>query len=182
MIDWNRDGLTDYVAVDHEGFLSFYEAFINNGEKWLRPGVRCFVDEEGNPIRISKLAGRKAGRARIFFADWDNDGDMDIIHNAHGLFGETPALLKKVKHAGWFENIGPINNPVYKWCGELIKKNISRTSEHSTSPEVLDFDGDGKLDLFLGGEDGQITCFHRAFIEDDIPVLKVREMQIRNKK
>ncbi len=126
------------------------------------------------------MAGGQAGRARIAFADWDSDGDIDIIHNAHGLFGETPAFLKKVKHAGWFENNGVEGQPRFIWRGEIIKKDIPRTSEHSTSPEVIDFDGDGKLDLLLGGEDGRITCFHRAFIEDDLPVLSLIKMEKRN--
>jgi hypothetical protein len=180
VIDWNRDGLLDYIAIDHEGFLAFYEAFLKNDEKWLKNGLRCFMDQDGIPIRISELAGRKSGRARIVFADWDNDGDLDIIHNAHGLFGNTPAFLKKVKHAGWFENMGEADQPKFAWRGEIIKKDIPRTSEHSTSPAVIDFDGDGKLDLFLGGEDGRITCFHRAFIEDDLPVLQLIKMEKRN--
>ena len=182
VVDWNRDGLSDYVAVDHAGFLAFYEAFLKNGEKWLKPGVRCFINQDGIPIRISELSGRKSGRARIMFADWDSDGDLDIIHNAHSLFGETPAFLKKVKNAGWFEHKSSTNQPYFEWRGGIIKKDISRTSEHSTSPEVVDFDGDGKLDLFLGGEDGRITCFHRAFIEDDLPTLRVLKMEMRNDK
>ena len=180
VIDWNSDGLLDYIAIDHEGYLAFYETFLQNGEKWLKKGSRCFLNQEGSPIRISEMAGGQAGRARIAFADWDSDGDIDIIHNAHGLFGETPAFLKKVKHAGWFENNGVEGQPRFTWRGEIIKKDIPRTSEHSTSPEVIDFDGDGKLDLLLGGEDGRITCFHRAFIEDDLPVLSLIKMEKRN--
>ncbi len=38
--------------------------------------------------------------------------------------------------------------------------------------------GDGMLDLFLGGEDGKITCFHRAFIEDDLPILRLVETEL----
>ncbi len=180
VIDWNRDGLVDYVALDHEGFLAFYQSLLKNGEKWLKKGLRCFLNQDGDPIRISELAGRKSGRARIAMADWDRDGDLDIIHNAHGLFGETKSFLKKTKHGGWFENIGLEANPKFTWRGEIIKKDIPRTSEHSTSPEVIDFDGDGRLDLFLGGEDGRITCFHRAFIEDDLPVLRLLKMEKRN--
>lgn len=179
VIDWNRDGVLDYVAIDHEGYLAFYEAYFENDEKWVKNGLRCFKNQDGTPIRITKFVGAKSGRARIAFADWDGDGDLDIIHNAHGLFGETLAFLKKVKHAGWFENNGSEDHPQFVWRGEIIKKDIPRTSEHSTSPEVIDFDGDGKLDLFLGGEDGRITCFHRAFIEDELPVLRLMKMEKR---
>ena len=63
--------------------------------------------------------------------------------------------------------------------GELIKREIAISSEHSTGPEVVDFDGDGRLDLFLGGEDGKIECYHRAFIENDLPTVKVLRAERR---
>jgi len=47
---------------------------------------------------------------------------LDIIHNAHGLFGETLAFLKKVKHAGWFKNNEEEGQPIFTWRGEITKK------------------------------------------------------------
>ncbi|MHC4535515.1 MAG: FG-GAP repeat domain-containing protein [Planctomycetota bacterium] len=178
-VDWNEDGFTDYVTVDHEGYLAYYEAFLKNGGKWLKPGQRIFRNEKGAPIRISEHAGGHSGRARIIVVDWDGDEDLDIIHNAHHLFGPAPALLKNVKNAGWYENVGFAKKAVFTWRGELIKKQIAISSEHSTTPEVVDFDGDGRLDLFLGGEDGRIECYHRAFIENDLPIVKVLRIERR---
>jgi len=178
-VDWNKDGFTDYVTVDHDGYLAYYEAFLKNGEKWLKPGKRIFKNEKGAPIRISELAGGHSGRARIIIVDWDNDGDLDILHNAHHLFGQAPALLKKVKNGGWYENTGAVGEVVFTWRGELIKREITISSEHSTTPEVVDFDGDGRLDLFLGGEDGRIECYHRAFIENDLPTVKMLRVERR---
>jgi hypothetical protein len=178
-VDWNGDGFADYVTVDHEGYLAYYEAFLNNGDKWLRPGRRIFRNEKGDPIRISEHAGGQSGRARIIVVDWDGDGDLDILHNAHHLFGQAPALLKKVKNVGWYENTGSVGEAVFTWRGELIKRQIVISSEHSTTPEVVDFDGDGRLDLFLGGEDGRIECYHRAFIENDLPTVKILRVERR---
>jgi len=178
-VDWNGDGLTDYITVDHDGYLAYYKAFLKNGKKWLKSGRRIFKNENGTPIRISEHAGGHSGRARIIVVDWDNDGDLDIIHNAHHLFGPAPALLKKVKNAGWFENTGSVEEVVFTWRGELIKRQIPISSEHSTTPEVVDFDGDGRLDLFLGGEDGSIECYHRAFIENDLPTVEVLRAERR---
>jgi len=178
-VDWNKDGFADYVTVDHEGYLAYYEAFLKNGKKWLRPGQRIFKNDSGDPIRISEHTGGHSGRARIIIVDWDNDGDLDIIHNGHHLFGQAPALLKKVKNVGWYENLGYAENTVFTWRGELIKRQIAVSSEHSTTPEVVDFDGDGRLDLFLGGEDGRIECYHRAFIENDLPTVKVLRAERR---
>ena len=178
-VDWNKDGFTDYVTVDHDGYLAYYQAFMRNGEKWLRPGQRIFKSDGDKPIRISEHAGGHSGRARIIIVDWDNDGDLDIIHNAHHLFGPAPALLKKVKNAGWYENVGYEKKAAFTWRGELIKRQIPVSSEHSTTPEVIDFDGDGWLDLFLGGEDGRIECYHRAFIENDLPTVEILKVERR---
>ncbi|MFC1635439.1 FG-GAP repeat domain-containing protein [Planctomycetota bacterium] len=180
VVDWNDDGLTDYVTVDHEGYLACFEGFLRNGEKWMRPGRRVFRTENGEAIRLSEMAGGQAGRARVCIADWDGNGHLDIIHNAHHLFGETEAMLKKVTNAGWYENIGGDGKAVFRWRGELIKKEIPMSSEHSTTPEVIDLDGDGRLDLLLGGEDGKIECYHRAFIEDDLPTVKVLRIEKRS--
>ena len=179
-VDWNDDGLTDYIAVDHEGYLACYEGFLKDGEKWLRPGRRIFRTENGAAIHLSEMAGGQAGRARVRIVDWDGDGDLDILHNAHHLFGEAEALLKRVINAGWYENVGGEGKAAFRWRGELIKKDIAMSSEHSTTPEVIDLDGDGRLDLFLGGEDGKIECYHRAFIEDDLPSVKVLTIEKRN--
>ena len=179
VVDWTDDGLTDYIAVDHEGYLACYEGFLRNDEKWLRPGRRVFMTENGDAIRLSEMAGGQAGRARVCIADWDGNGHLDIIHNAHHLFGEAEALLKKVTNVGRYQNMGGEGNAIFRWRGELIKKEIPMSSEHSTTPEVIDLDGDGRLDLLLGGEDGKIECYHRAFIEDDLPSVRILKVEKR---
>ena len=101
------------------------------------------------------------------------------FHNAHHLFGEAEALLKRVTNAGWYENVGGEGKAVFRWRGELMKREIAISSEHSPTPEVIDLDRDGRLDLLLGGENGQIECYHRAFIENDLPSVKVLRIEQR---
>ncbi|MBN2314998.1 MAG: VCBS repeat-containing protein [Sedimentisphaerales bacterium] len=180
VVDWNDDGLNDYITVDHEGYLACFEGFLRNGKKWTKPGQRVFRTENGEVIRLSEMTGGQGGRARVCIADWDGNGHLDIIYNAHHLFGPTEALLKKVTNAGWYANIGGDGHAIFQWRGELIKKKIAINGEHSTTPEVIDLDGDGRLDLFLGGEDGKIECYHRAFIEDDLPSVKILRIEKRN--
>ena len=42
-LDWNGDGLTDLVVMDHEGYLAYFERFRTPaGELLLKPGRRIF--------------------------------------------------------------------------------------------------------------------------------------------
>ncbi len=59
-VDWNGDGLTDIVMLDHEGQLAFFERSKQEKNLVLLPGRRIFVDEAGDPV---SLVGGRAGRS-----------------------------------------------------------------------------------------------------------------------
>ena len=42
VLDWNKDGIMDYVALDHEGYLAFYQGFMKDGQKWFKTGFTLF--------------------------------------------------------------------------------------------------------------------------------------------
>ena len=42
-IDWNRDGLTDLLSLDHQGYLCFYERERQDGKLVLLPPKRVFT-------------------------------------------------------------------------------------------------------------------------------------------
>jgi len=152
MIDWNRDGLMDYVSIDHEGYMALYTRFRDGGGLKLRPGARVFLDEKGNPVRLNAKFGGSSGRRKIALVDWDGDGDRDIIANSSS--------------AMWYENVGSDAKTKFIARGNLTPYVFTG---HSTAPEPVDWDGDGKLDLLLGAEDGNLYYFHRSFIEDGVP-------------
>ncbi|KAA2219897.1 FG-GAP repeat domain-containing protein [Maribacter flavus] len=156
-IDWNKDGLMDLVMLDHEGYLSFYERYNDNGELYLKPGQRIFYGKGESefdnknkptakidgPLRLNNGKYGASGRRKICFVDWDMDGDLDLIVNG--------------KNASWFENVleeGDKVNFVYK--GDLSEKKIAG---HTTSPTVVDWNGDKIPDILLGAEDGHFYLF-----------------------
>ncbi len=151
-IDWNKDGLIDLIMLDHEGYLAFFERFKDSQELKLRPGQRIFYGVNGGeldrknvlqndvtgPLRLNNGLHGKSGRRKLCFADWDQDGDLDLIVNS--------------KNAALFENMGTENNKVLmKFRGDLSEEKLAG---HTTSPTVVDWDKNGVPDLLLGAEDG----------------------------
>ncbi|WP_289065385.1 VCBS repeat-containing protein [uncultured Alistipes sp.] len=152
-MDWNGDGLTDLVVMDHEGYLAYFERFRTpEGELLLKPGRRIFhatncalysakkgvLDTSEGLLRLNDGIGGQSGRRKICFADWDGDGRMDLIVDS--------------QNAAWFRNVREENGEVwYEYMGNLSDRVLAG---HTTCPTPVDWDGDGRPDLLLGAEDG----------------------------
>jgi len=163
--DLNGDGLADYVCLDREGYLSIHWRRRTSGRLVLEEGVRpTFID--GSPIKMDGLGGN-AGRTQLCAADWDGDGDWDIIFGAHegtpmlGKDGRTTVLL--------LENVGTAEEPIFKRPVPVLLNNgrVMNLGGHCCSPHAVDWDGDGQLDLIVGAENGNIYYFHRSLLVDN---------------
>lgn len=139
-VDWNRDGPTDLVMLDHEGYLCFWERTRREGKLILLPPQRVFCDEAGTPLRLNAGGGGRSGRRKLCVVDWDGDGRLDLLLNSRNA-----DFLRQVSHQDgrwWFKNEGP-----------LVADNIEG---HDVSPTTVDWDADGVPDFIGGGEDGRL--------------------------
>jgi hypothetical protein len=138
-VDWNKDGLTDLVMLDQEGYLAYFERAKVDGRLVLLSPRRAFCDKNGKPLQLSKGPAGKSGRRKLCVADWDGDGKADFL-----LTSSSANLLRQVgfRDGCWlFEDEGP-----------LVKQNIEG---HDVSPTTVDFDADGVPDFLGGAEDGK---------------------------
>jgi hypothetical protein len=149
IVDWNRDGLPDLVLLNHQGYLALFPRAKLDGGLKLLPPERIFVEPNGRFLNLSAGRAGRSGRRKIEIADWDTDGDLDLVTDSD----KGPLL---------YENVGSLQRPVMALRGTLVEANLAG---HSPTPNVADWNGDGKLDLIVGAEDGFFYYFERSFIE-----------------
>ncbi|MEE9429817.1 MAG: VCBS repeat-containing protein [Melioribacteraceae bacterium] len=143
--DYGWDNAFDEKGVWKQGPLHGYLYLIKNDNTTEHPKYKepelIYADEK--PIDVY-------GMPSANFADFDNDGDLDIV------CGEF------VDKFTYFENIGCRTKPKYSsgrvltYLGNPITMDLEMII-----PVAIDWDKDGDVDLIVGQEDGRV-----AFIEN----------------
>lgn len=152
MIDLDGSGLPGIVTVDHEGYLAYFRRVMRDGRRVLLPGERIFrmkgastfdfiqrpTGERDGLLRLNDGTAGKSGRRTFCFVDWDGDGKLDLLVNSVNV-----NFLRNVstKPGEWvFSDEGPVDG--------------RKLAGHSTTPTIVDWDGNGIPDLLVGAEDG----------------------------
>lgn len=143
IVDWDGDGLPDLVMLNHQGYLSLFRRKRENGKLSLGAPERIFLTPEGRFLNLSAGRAGASGRRKIEFFDLDHDGDLDLITDSD----DGPI---------WYENTGTQARPVFRKVGLLVP---ARLPGHNPTPNVADWNGDGKPDVIVGAEDGFFYYF-----------------------
>ena len=161
-VDFDGDGKLDIIVGvgDWTGY-GWDNAYDENG-KWLRDplhGRIYFAKNNGEkydtPVMLNDVDGNPLatfGWPCPNFADWDNDGDLDI------LCGEFRDGFN------YFENIGTRTEPRYKPAVKLSLENGEPLvmDLQMITPVAFDWDKDGDLDLVCGDEDGRVALLENT--------------------
>ncbi|MBM3726490.1 MAG: VCBS repeat-containing protein [Acidobacteria bacterium] len=150
VVDWDRDGLPDLVMLNHQGYLSLFRRRRTPGGLRLGPPERIFLNAaNGRFLLLANGRAGASGRRKIELADWDGDGTLDLITDSD----DGPV---------WYRNTGTIEQPRMQPRGTLVN---ARLPGHNPTPNVADWNGDGRLDLLIGAEDGFLYFYDRRFID-----------------
>jgi len=144
LVDWNGDGQKDLLVGNGGGYLHL---FLNQGsheEPNFAPGV--MIPAAGKNLDVG-------GKASPCVLDWNEDGRKDLVVGNGS--GEIFLYL----------NEGANEQPI---LGKPIKLNGGKLDVGSnSSPEVVDWNRDGKKDLIIGNDDGEITVFLNRGTNED---------------
>jgi hypothetical protein len=155
MIDWNRDGLTDLVMLDQEGYLALFERRRGkDGQLQLLPPQRVFwaegvssYDGGGRPmnqvsglLRMNERRAGGSGRRTFIFHDWDGDGELDLLVNSSTNVNVLRGLGRDAEGRWRFQDSGSVHTHLL--------------ASHSTTPTIARWPGYAHPVLVIGAEDG----------------------------
>ena len=137
-MDWNNDGDTDIIVGDRNGFINFFE---RNSDGTLQAGVK--LQSGGTDIDVG-------GNSAPDFADWDNDGDLDMIV---GSDATSPVRV--------YENTGSAS--AYQFDGYTeFTGGGSVVTLYRSMPSIYDMNGDGLFDVVIGATDKKFHYYENT--------------------
>ena len=144
LLDWNEDGRRDLLVGDGGGYLHL---FLNGGSSAAPDyGSKSRVQADYKTLDVRS-------NASPCIVDWNGDGRFDLLVGSWS--GELFLFL----------NEGTRGQPVFS---KPIKLNDGKLDVGSdSSPDMADLNGDGKKDLIVGNEKGEVFIFLNIGKEKD---------------
>ncbi len=178
-VDWDGDGDWDILSGNTAGYIEFFENLSGPGvdpPRWNAPRRLQVAGEDfrimaGPNGSIQGPAEAKWGYTTLSVGDWDGDGRNDLMVNS--IWGQVV----------WLRNLGPDPDStstlpqlaapqpvIVAWPDDKLVKpawlwwtpqHRTLVTQWRTTPVMVDWDGDGLMDLVMLDAEGYLTWYQR---------------------
>jgi hypothetical protein len=139
LVDLDGDGRTDVLSGSWPGEIY---CFRRQGDGTFA-AAETLKDRSGKPLNVGSAAA-------AFAADWDGNGTTDL------LVGTILGDVHLVPNEGRGKELAFGAPRGLEAAGQPVKVN------GDAAPVAADWDGDGRLDLVVGAEDGSVVWYRNA--------------------
>ena len=143
VVTWDGDNRKDLLVGQADGKVKIFFNINTDADPTFDGGTFLQVGAPGSKTDINV-----GGRATPVVADWNNDGKKDLL--VGDINGKISLYLNEGTDAGpdfrvrtYIQNSG----------ADLV------VPSSRASPDVQDFNGDGRKDLLVGNYNGQLLLF-----------------------
>jgi hypothetical protein len=164
--DFNGDGKPELVTADPQGRICLFRQTKDPGVLAAAEPL-TYTDGKGLTVIDVPPNHYKPQLVWMYAADWNGSGRLDLF-------------IASNMTVSFLENAGTKKKPVFKKAVPLTTPDGPMIiSHHESQPAVYDWDGDGRPDLMVGGENGGIYLFHRDWLEGKNPSVQIRKVKER---
>ena len=135
-----------------------WESDVNSGKHFVTYQGKKYESTPQTPVATTGCA------AHLHAADWDADGDLDLLV---GTIGGSIYLVT---------NEGSATEWAFGKKQRLKAGKLEISGDGDAAPFCIDWDGDGDLDLFSGGDSGAVRFFENTGTEQKPELAKAKEV------
>ncbi len=163
VIDTTPEHMPFPVAIHTPAYHGLFGAYMGGWLKYYEAGSAGFSGH--GVLQARGMACSSGGYSSVDVADWEGDGDLDfVVGNEIGYVQR----IENISRAGYTMFRSPWiirltdGSPMYVARWQFIDDADPEKALGQSKPAVVDWDGDGDLDILVGNNSNRIAYFENT--------------------